>query len=184
MSKQIKKMQMDALKQTFGAVRDLVLLSISGVPAFAENQLRLALRKRNIRLQQVKNSLAAIVFEELGIKGLDAQWTGPTTIAWGSTSIADLSKEIDAWLKKPPFVDKIKPKVAVVDGAVVSFEEAKKYPTRAEALARVVSLALAPASTLVGQLRSPGAKLAGLLKALAEKEQPAAGAEAPAAAQA
>src|SRR5579864_1558784 len=97
MSKQIKQMQMDALKSTFGGVRELVLLSVSGLSCTADNQLRASLRKKNIRVQMVKNSLARRVFGELGIdipKG-SPYWAGTTWMAWGPESVAELSQELD-----------------------------------------------------------------------------------------
>jgi large subunit ribosomal protein L10 len=166
MSKQLKKMEMDALKKTFGEVRDLVLLSISGVPALAENQMRLALRKKNIRLHTVKNSLLALVLKEMGMPSLDAHLQGPTTLAWGSSSIADLCKEIDSWHRKNT---KIKPKVAVADGAMVGFDQAKRFPTRAEAIANVVALALGPARRLASQILGPASQVAGQIKTISEK---------------
>ncbi len=169
MSKQVKHMEMDSLKKSFGEVRDMVLLSVSGVNAIAENQMRLALRKKSIWLQNVKNSLAARVFKELGINGLDAHLLGPTTIAWGSTGVAELSKEIDAFAKKN---NNIKPKAAVADGAVVSFDEAKKFPTRSEAIGQVMALLLGPARQIVALLQGPGARLAGQIKAIADKTPP------------
>ncbi len=66
MSKVIKQMQMDALKNEFSGVKNLVFLSQSRLGAIAENQLRLALRKKSMRLHQVKNSLARKVFAESG----------------------------------------------------------------------------------------------------------------------
>src|SRR5437763_56070 len=56
MSKQVKQMQMDALAAEFKGVRDLVVLSVSGLSAGADNRLRLDLRKKGIRLRTVKNS--------------------------------------------------------------------------------------------------------------------------------
>src|SRR5262245_45746680 len=141
MSKLIKQMQMDALKKTFGEMRDLVLLSISGVNGVAENQARLQLRKKNIRLHTVKNSLAARVFKDLGINGLDEHLKGPITVAWGSTSIADLSKSLDDWAKKDK---KVLPRIAVADGAVVTFDTAKKFPTKAQAIGEIIGLILGP----------------------------------------
>lgn len=167
MSKVVKQMQMDALKKTFGGVRDLVLLSISGVPALAENTMRLKFRKQNIRLHTVKNSLAARVFKDLGINGLDSHFTGTTTVAWGSSSIADLSKQLEAWAKTEK---KVKPRIAVADGAVVAFDAAKKFPTRAEALGRVATMILSPASRLAGMLQGPGGTLAGQIKSIGEKK--------------
>jgi large subunit ribosomal protein L10 len=168
MSKQVKQMQMDALKKSFGETRDLVLLTITGVPATVENQIRLQLRKKNIRLHTVKNSLAARVFEELGIKGLDPFLKGPTTVAWGAGGIAELSKQIDEWVKKEK---KIQPKTAVADGTPVPFDQAKKFPTRQEAIARVVMLMLSPAARVAGQLRGPASRLASQVKSVSEKPE-------------
>jgi large subunit ribosomal protein L10 len=170
MSKLVKQMQMDALKKTFGDARDLVLVSISGVAATAENQKRLELRKKNIRLHTVKNSLAARVFKDMGINGLDDHLKGPITIAWGSSSIADLSKAVDDWAKKDK---KVLPKIAVADGAVVPFEAAKKFPTRAQAIGEVIGLLLGPARQVVAQLMGPGGKVAGQIKTISERKEDA-----------
>jgi len=177
MSKQIKQMQMDALEQTLGKVRDLVLLSVTGMTCQQDNQLRHTLRKKNIRLQVVKNSLARNVFNRLGMN-LAKVWEGPTTLAWGSTGLADLSKELDTLLKKN---DKVKFKGAVADGQEVTFEQALKMPTLAQALGRVVSLILAPAGRLVSQITGPAAAVASQVKSLADKkpEEGAPPAEAP-----
>jgi large subunit ribosomal protein L10 len=175
MSKLIKQMEMDALKKTFGQVRDMVLLSPSGLNCQVDNQLRLALRKKNIRLQMVKNSLARRVFDELGFK-LTSPWTNATVVAWGGSSIAELSRELEEVVKKNEKVLKIKG--AVAEGVEITFEQAKKMPTRAEAVARVVTLALSPARRIAGQIRGPAARLAGQIKSLkdrapAEGEKPA-----------
>src|SRR5262245_32068054 len=86
MSKQIKQMEMDALNQTFKDVRDLVALNTIGLDCHVDNQIRLTLRKKNIRLQVVKNSLARKVFDGLGLR-TTRFWDGPTTIAWGGNSL-------------------------------------------------------------------------------------------------
>lgn len=168
MSKLVKKMQMDALKATFGQTRDLVLISMTGVKARDENQIRLQLRKKNIRLHTVKNSLAARVFKDLGIHGLEDHLRGPTTIAWGASSIADLSKAIDEWIQREK---KIQPKVAVADGAVVPFEAAKKFPTRAQAIGEVLALVLGPARKVLGQVTGAGGRLAGVVQAIADRKE-------------
>jgi large subunit ribosomal protein L10 len=175
MSKVVKKMEMDALKKTFGDLRDLVLLNVSGLPALTENTMRLQLRQKNVRLHTVKNSLAARVFKEIGINGLEEHLKGPTTVAWGSSSIADLSKAIDAIAAKEK---KVQPKIAVADGVIVTFAAAKKFPTREEAIARVVTLAMSPARRIAGQIRGPAGKIASQVKTISEKKEE--GAAAPA----
>jgi large subunit ribosomal protein L10 len=169
MSKLIKQMQMDSLKQTFGETRDMVFLSIKGLPSTQETQLRLSLRKKNIRLHQVKNSLAVRVLKDLGFHGpMDDVFKLPTTIAWGSTSIADLSKTLDDVIKKN--VKTITPKGAAADGQMVTFDQAKKFPTRAGALARVAGLILSPAARVAGQIKGPAASVAAQIKTIAEKK--------------
>jgi large subunit ribosomal protein L10 len=176
MSKRIKQMEMNALGQTFKEVRDLVLLSVSGVTAQADNQMRLALRKKNIRLQVIKNSLARRVFSDMGMKiSSDGYWTGPTVVAWGGNSLSELARELESTFKKN---DKIKIKGAVAEGQEVTFQQALSMPTRSEAIGRVVSLALSPASRLVSQILAPAGRVAGQIKTLREKAEPAAAAPA------
>lgn len=172
MSKKIKQFEMDSLKHTFHEVRDLVVLSVQGLPAQTENALRLTLRKKNIRLQVVKNSLARRVFGEMGLEA-GPVWEGPTMVAWGSTSLSDLSKELEDEFKKTGDKNKEKYqfKNAISDGQPVTFEQAKKMPTRAQALGRVVMLALAPAGRLISQIKGPAAAVASQIKTISEKKE-------------
>ena len=81
MSKQIKQLEMDALKKTFEGVRDMVAFSISKLDCHLNDQIRAGLRKKNIRLQMVKNSLARRVFGDLGIHAqAEAFWAGTTVL--------------------------------------------------------------------------------------------------------
>jgi large subunit ribosomal protein L10 len=166
MSKEIKQLEMDSLKGSFQDVKDLVVMTMSKVDCQADNQMRAALRKKNIQMKMVKNSLARRVFDGLGIKG-ERFWDGPTLLAWGSSSIADLSKELEALIKKN---DKIKVKGAIAEGSEITFQQALAMPTRAGALGRIVSLSLSPGSRLVSQILAPSGNLAGQIKALATKE--------------
>lgn len=180
MSKTIKAMQMNALKDTFGEARDFVFVNIVGLDAISENKTRLELRKKGIRLVGVKNTLCRRVLGELGMT-VESPWSGPTAVAFGSSSIAELSKEIDEFAKK--FDKKVKIKGAVADGTEVSFAAALKMPTRAEAIGRVVTLALSPAWRIAGALLGPAGIVSGQIKAVSEKkEEAAAPAEAPASA--
>src|SRR5437016_1726926 len=115
MSKQIKQMQMDALKTTFKGVRDLVVLSVTKVDATLDNVVRRNLRKKNVHLHMVKNSLTRRVFGELGLK-LDADspyWKGNSVLAWGAGSIAELSQAIDAEFKIKTQAAQLKDKLTI-----------------------------------------------------------------------
>jgi large subunit ribosomal protein L10 len=167
MSKHIKQIEMEALKKRFQGVNDLVLLSVSGVNAQVDNQMRLGLRKKNIQLQVVKNSLARRVFDELGVK-IASAWDQSTTVAWGAGSLAELSRELEALIKKN---DKIKVKTAVSEGLELSFKQALSMPTRAEAVARVIGLACSPATRIASLLSAPASRVVGQIRTLAKKEE-------------
>jgi len=168
MSKVVKQMQMDSLNRTFQGVRDLVLLNVVGLDAITENKMRLDLRKKGIRLQMVKNSLCRRVFTDLGLQ-VNNGWEGATTVAWGGSSIATLSREIDALLKKHAKV--MKAKTAVADGEEMAFDVALKIPTREQAIGELLGMMLAPHTSLLAALQGPSGQLAGQLAAIEEKKK-------------
>jgi large subunit ribosomal protein L10 len=177
MSKDIKQLQMDALAQTFGGVRDFAVLSISGLSATQENALRHALRKKKVRLLQVKNSLARIALDGAGIK-IDKEspyWVGNTVFAWGGTSVAGLIRGIDDELDNPRtaalYKDKVKRKGAIAEGQTITWDVGKKMPTREEALAAVLAAILGPASQVAGCLTGPAAQVASQIKTISEKKE-------------
>ena len=80
MSKQVKNMQIAALKSEFGSTRDFVVMGINKLDNDANGALRTNLRKKKIRLRVVKNSLARKVLGDLGmnVKGDSPLFTGMT----------------------------------------------------------------------------------------------------------
>ncbi|HMP03070.1 MAG TPA: 50S ribosomal protein L10 [Gemmatales bacterium] len=173
MSKQIKQMEMAALASTLGEARDMVLLNLTGLPAQAENQMRLALRKKNIRMHHVKNSLAIKVLAEKGLTGFDTYFTGPTVLVWSTApdvAISTVSKEIDVFFQKHRTIKSLAAKAAITDGAAVTFEDAKSLPTREEAIGAVVAALLGAGGNLVAALMGPGRKLAGAIKSIEDKQ--------------
>lgn len=170
MSKQIKQMQMDALAAEFKDVRDLVVLSVSGLTAQADNRIRLDLRKKGIRMRVVKNSLLRRVFNDAQINLPESVWAGPTTLAWGGDSVKGLSKEIDAIARKKENDKLIAVKTAVAEGLPVPFAKALTMPTRLEAIGEIVAAILGPASSIVGCLTGPAAQLASQIQTIGEKK--------------
>ncbi len=164
MSKQVMQMQMDVLKNTFTGVSDVLVLTISGLSCQADNALRLGLRKKKIRMQMVKNTLTRRIFNDMGIRA--NCWEGNTVVAWGGDSLSELCKEVETLIKKN---DKIKVKTAISDKKELAYEQAKKLPTKPEALGRIVGLALAPASRLMSQILGPASRVVGQVKSLKDK---------------
>jgi large subunit ribosomal protein L10 len=171
MSKQVKQMQMDVLAKAFRGVKDMVFLSATGVDSITDNKVRLGLRKKNITLMMVKNSLLRRVFTDLGIKPGDDLWAGPTIVAWGAESIKDLSREVEtALFKDPKLKDKVKVKTAMAEGLPLTFERALKMPTRKEAIGEIIGMILGPASSIAGCLVGPASQVASQIQTIAEKK--------------
>jgi large subunit ribosomal protein L10 len=185
MSKVIKQMEMDDLKRTFQSVRDLVVLHIDKLSCQADHTLRSSLRKKNIRLKMVKNSLTRKVFQDLNIAVPDDSpiWAKSTVLAYGGENIKELSKNLDAELRGPKtaalYRDKVVVKGAIADGQPVTFEQALRMPTRLEVIGQIVGCLIGPASQIAGCLLGPASQVASQIKQIGEKTEEAAGAPAP-----
>jgi ribosomal protein L10 len=171
MSKKIKALEIDALRASFGGVRDYVIVEPLKVDAATEYEVRKKLREKKVRAKLVKNTYAKQIFTEMGI-AVDV-WAGPTLLCWGGANIKDLSTTVDTVLresrKDPKAPEKFKVKTAVADGQPVSMDIAKTMPTREEAIGNIVAALLGPASSIVAALTGPATQLAGILKAIEEK---------------
>jgi len=170
MSKAVKQMQMDVLAKDFEGVRDMVFLSAKGVDAQADNVARIGLRKKNIRMQMVKNSLLRRVFGTLGVTVPDNVWEGTTIIAWGGDSVKGLSKEIETQLKSDKLKNKVQVKSVLADGQTVTFAQALTMPTRLEAIGEIVAAVIGPAGAIAGCLAGPGGQIASQIQTIAERK--------------
>jgi large subunit ribosomal protein L10 len=184
MSKFIKQMEMEDMRRTFGNVRDMVLLTVEKLDAQGEYTFRTIMRKKNIRLKVVKNTLARKVFKELNFQVPDDSpyWQRPTMLAWGAGSIKELSKELDIELRRsknaPMYREKVKIKGAIAEGEPITFEEAVTRPTRLEVIGEIIGMILGPASSIAGCLVGPASQIASQIEKISEKKEegaPAAG---------
>ena len=172
MSKKIKAFQYDALRKSFDGVRDYVIVEPMAVDAAADYNFRKNLRAKNIKAQLVKNTFARKVFGENGLEAGDV-WAGTTLLCWGGANIKELSNAVDeqvkASKKDPKSPEKYKVKIALADGEAISIEDAKKRPTREEAIGDIVSALMSAGSAIAGCLVGPGGELVSILKTIEEK---------------
>ena len=183
MSKYVKEMMMDQLKSELDGTRSVLILDFKGLDAVAENQLRLSLRRKSIRMRALKNTLARRVFDDLGLGDLSRFLEGPSVAVWGGDGVAELAKEISDQVKK---LKKPEIKGGAVDGVVIgaeAVEDITKLPSREALIARVVNLALSPAQRVVSLANAPASGLLGQLQTMSEgaADQGPGAAEAPAA---
>ena len=182
MSKYVKELMMNQLRSDLDGSRSLLIVDLKGLDAITEHQLRRDLRKKSIKLRALKNSLARRVFTDMGMEGLSQFLVGPSLAVWGGDGVAELAKEMSRQvqtLKKPEI------KGGAVDGVVIGaaqVEDITKLPSREALIARVVSLALAPAQRIVALANAPAGNLQAQLKTLAEGAAGAPGSDGEAAA--
>lgn len=170
MSKTVKTYMMRDYQDKIGDVSDALVISIRGIEANENNKLRMGLQKKNIHVTVMRNNLARKAFEGTGLAGLAPLLEGPTALAYGAESVVDVAREIMAWAKK---MEQLELKGAILDGELFKgkdgVERLSKFPTRDEAIAKAVTLILSPGRNLMAQVKGPGGRLLGIVKAIEEK---------------
>jgi len=170
MSKPVKEMIMREYADRLGDTSDAMLISIRGVNAVDATKVRNELRKKDIRITVIRNALARRQFAGTGLEALTPLLKGPSALAFGGQSVVEVAREIVKIVEQFPGIEL---KGAVLDGTLFEgkkgVEELSKFPTRDEAIGQVVTLIVSPARNLMAQVKGPGAKIAGIIKAIEEK---------------
>ncbi len=171
MSKPVKELLRKELAARFEGLTSLAVVSLVGVDANQTNTIRGRLREKDIRLTVVKNAMARQAFRSVGMPDAAKLIEGPSAIAFGADNIVTVLRELLALRETAPALTV---KAAMMEGESFPserMEELSRYPTREEAIAKVVACALAPGSKLVAAALQPGATLAGVLKTIEENNQ-------------
>lgn len=169
MSKTVKKIISTEYAARLGATSDAMLISIRGMKGIDSTKLRSGLRKKQIKVQVIRNSLAKNTFKGTGLEKLGELLSGSSAVAYGP-SVVEVAREIVAMVKDFPALEL---KGAVLDGNLfkgdAGVKELSKYPTKGEAQAQVVTLVVSPARKLMASVKGPGSNIAGIIKAIEMK---------------
>ncbi|MEM1325227.1 MAG: 50S ribosomal protein L10 [Bacteroidota bacterium] len=154
----------------FFYVTDASTLTVAQV-----NQLRALCYEKGIEMKVVKNTLARKALEagdvEKNYEGLYDSLKGPTALLFTDTANAPakLIKEFRKDHERPIL------KAAYIDSSIYTgddqIEALSKIKSREELLGELVTLLQSPMQNLMGALKSGETNMAGLLKALAEREE-------------
>ncbi len=188
MSKYVKNLISDHLRQRLQHVEDALLVNVVGLDANANNRLRTELQSKDINLMVVKNSLAARATEGTPLAPLFEGLTGTAAICWGSQDIVSLAKQVVQLAQDAEF-EAFETRCGLMDGELLDSEkvaEVSKWPSRVEQLSLLSGQILSPGANLASQLTGPGGALASQIEQIAkgaEEEEAAEGAEETAAAE-
>lgn len=168
MSKAVKALMTDQLRDRYAGLNSACVVELTGLDVQAQEKLRRNLRGKSARLEVVKNSLARRAFQGGPLDPLGASLTGPCAVVTSSGSLIDVAKLLVEAAKE---FKKLKLKQGVLDGdpMLLSVEAIAKMRGRLEILGELAMLISSSGRALAGCLRSPQAKIAGCLKAIAEK---------------
>ena len=185
MSKFVKDLITDQLKRELDGVQDLLLVNVVGLTANSTSSLRKQLRDKGIKLLVVKNSLARRATEGTQLAPAFEGSEGSLAMVWGASDIVALAKEVVRLSGEKEF-EKVKARGGVMDGTALrpeEIEQVSKWPTREEQLSMLVGQILSPGSKLASQLCGPGGALASQIKQKSEgaEDEASAGEAAPAA---
>ncbi len=180
MSKYVKDLITTELKGRLANVSDALLVDVVGMEANSNVELRKVLRKKNMHLLVVKNSLARRATEGTTLAPAFEGSAGTLAIIWGGEDVVSLAKEVTRLAEDAKFKP-FAPRGGVLDGTKLSATDVKavsKWPSRQEQLSILVGQILSPGAKLSSQLLGPGAKLASQIKQKGEEdESPATAAE-------
>jgi ribosomal protein L10 len=179
MSKFVKDLLTRDLKSQLTGVNDALLVNVIGLDSIKTTKLRGELRKKNIKLEVIKNSMARRATEGTPLGTAFQGVEGTLAVVWGSDDFVSLSKEIVKLSEAKEF-EGFTTRGGAMDGAKLSPAEVKeisKWPSRQEQLSMLVGQILGPGAKLASQLNGGGA-LVSQVKTHAENLEKAGGGEA------
>lgn len=170
MSRPVKELIVDDYKTRFADVHNALVIDVRGIEANDNNEFRLGLQEKNIRVTVIKNALARKAFTGTALESLNGLLEGPAALAYGAESVVDVARALVDWAKK---INDLDLKGALLDGELFEGEAGVKrladFPTREEAQAKVVQLVLTPAQNVVGCATAPGSRAMSIIKTIQEK---------------
>jgi large subunit ribosomal protein L10 len=172
MSKTLKRLIAEDIKQRLNGVSDAVLVNVIGLDSLNTYNLRRELKKKGISLLVVKSSLARRATEGTGLAPAFDGGEGSVAVVYGGEDFISLAKEMVAIHKKPEY-EKCVSRGGVMDGEKLSADKLKevaKWPNRVGQISLLMGQILSAGGNLLSQINAPGGALQSQIKQISEKE--------------
>jgi len=169
MSKAVKAMITEELRDRYRGVESACVIDMTGMKVPEQQELRRALRGKSATVEVVKNSLARRAFVDSPLGPLGAALEGPCAlVTTSSESLVDTAKALVAAAAE---FEKLMLKQAIVDGdpSLLSVVDVAKLKSRSEILGEIAMLIGSTGRSVAACIGSPQSKVAGCLKALADR---------------
>ncbi len=165
-----KEQEVALLEELFRGSKALVFTNFHGLNAQEMVELRRLFREHNLRYRVVKNTLARIAAQRVGLQ-LDEFLVGPTGIAFGDTDpTLPFKLAVEAAKKFKSY----KIKGGLIEGELVGPDKVEylaKLPSREELIAQLAYLLNAPLQRLVRDLKGIINKLVIALDEVRKKKE-------------
>jgi large subunit ribosomal protein L10 len=173
MSKPLKKLMSDSLRQRYEGVNSACVVDLTGLDVQKTQQIRRGLAEKRMRVEVIKNSMARLAFKQSALSPLAERMIGPCALVTGGDSIVEVAKALIQWSKE---FTQITLKQAIYEGDpdLLTVERLALMRSRRELIGELAALVASPGRALAGCIQSPGGKIAGCVKSLADKGEPAA----------
>jgi large subunit ribosomal protein L10 len=132
--------------------KGMILTSFSGLSVKETEELRRQVREVGGKFRIVKNTLAKMAFEKVGLELPEGALEGTTAIGFGEENITDLAKAIADVARDTDFMHI---KGGVIDGVIFNAQQVLR-------LANLPSLPVQRA-LLMGLIKTPAGRIAGAL---------------------
>jgi len=170
MARLLKEYIVEELKQKLADVDGVVVVNFTGLSVDKTETFRTLLAEQDLSMTVVKNSLAALACESLGMGEVAQVLDGQVAFLYGENegviTVSRILRDFSAKNKE------LKIRGGYLEGTLLGPEdvaELAKMPTRLEMIGRVMGQILSPGANLGGALLGPGGRIAGCLESRAEE---------------
>jgi large subunit ribosomal protein L10 len=166
-----KEAVVEGIKEKLGKAQSVVLLDYRGLTVEEVTALRDQMRQAGIEYRVLKNTMMTRAADELGIKGAEELFKGPTAAAFGYKDPAAPAKILVDFIKK---AKKTEIKGGMLEGKVVGTDQIKylaELPSKEVLVAKLLGTLNAPITNFVGVLAGVPRALVCALSAIQEQKQ-------------
>lgn len=168
-AEKIKKVSQ--IKELLKEAKIAIFSNFQGLEVKEMNRLRQNLKKEGIVFYVVKNSLAQIAVEEIGMEELEEFLSGPTVLTIGAKEIVKPAKMLDNYSRENK---SLKIKGGLLQGKKITEEEVlslAQLPSREILLMQLLGIMQSPIRNFLNVLSAPLNNLVHTLSAIKDKKE-------------